>query len=324
MIARIKKYINTYRQYDWHSIGNGHGFLAVLDCLKSRVVDGTNTEQFITLEFYRKSQGERKLFVTNRKTVRLDKLSVSGASNEELESIRDKTAFNRKYSKFVKRGFLATKDASPTAVEEFIKCYGKVIVKPIASTQGRGIAIIEYAQDSIKAWTQKLAFSDYIVEQYITQHPAMNRINPTSVNTVRICTVLDASHTAHVIGAGLRCGGAGSYVDNFHHGGVAYPIDIEHGVVCGRGKKTSDHKLYSCHPATGTLMLGFAIPHWDMVMQSAKEAAEMSDRVAYLGWDIAVTEDGVEIIEANDGQGCTMWQLDNVGKYPKICSLIRK
>ena len=71
-------------------------------------------------------------------------------------------------------------------------------------------------------------------------------------------------------------------------------------------------------------MIGLEIPHWNLVIDSVKEAAEMSDRIAYLGWDVAITEDGIEIVEANDGQGCTMWQLDNIGKYPDICKLIRR
>lgn len=321
---RIQKYIHSYRKFDWETIGNGHKVLVLLDCLKSRIIDGSNTEQFITLEFYRKSQRERNLFVTNRKSVNLEKVSMRGVSKEEFNSIRNKLDFNKKYSKYVKRGFLATQGVCAEEVAAFIQKYGKVIIKPLAETQGRGIEVVSYDPQTVHGWAEKLTAGNYLIEQFLKQHPVLNQVNPSSVNTIRVCTVLDDNHVAHIIGAGLRCGGQDSIVDNFHHGGVAYPIDIENGIICGRGKTNSDNKTYAIHPATGVLMVGLKIPHWDMVMQTVKEAAEMSDRIAYLGWDVAITEDGVEFIEANDGQGCTMWQLDNVGKYPEILRLIRK
>ncbi len=324
MLSRIKTYIGTYSKFDWKAIGNGHGFLALLDCMKSRLIDGTNTEQFITLEFYRKSQRERNLFVTNRKTVNLEKVSMRGVSKEEFNSIRNKIEFNKKYSKFVKRAFLSTEGASEEEVKTFIERYGKVLAKPAAETQGRGIELINFDPNTVAGWAKKLTSTEYVIEEYVKQHPAISEVNPSSVNTIRLCSVLDDKHEAHIIGAAIRCGGKGSTVDNFHHGGIAYPIDIENGIVCGRGKTNSDNKTYARHPATGTLMIGLKIPHWDLVMESVKEAAEMSERIAYLGWDVAITEDGIEIIEANDGQGCTMWQLDNVGKYDEICRLIRK
>jgi len=292
--------------------------------LRSRIIDGSNTEQFVTLEFYRKSQRERNLFVTNRKSVNLEKVSMRGVTKEEFNSIRNNIDFNRKYSKYVKRAFLATQGLSNEDVIEFIEKYEKVIIKPIAETQGRGIEVITYDPNTIQHCAEKLTSGNYLIEEFIKQHPVLNQVNPSSVNTIRVCTVLDNDHVAHIIGAGLRCGGQDSIVDNFHHGGVAYPIDIENGVICGRGKTNSDNKTYAIHPATGVLMVGLKIPHWDTVIQSVKEAAEMSDRIAYLGWDVAITEESIEFIEANDGQGCTMWQLDNVGKYPEILRLIRK
>ena len=75
MFSRIKTYLKTFSKFNWNAIGNGHGVLVLLDCIKSRIVDGTNTEQFITLEFYRKVRG-KEIFVTNRKTVNLEKLSM--------------------------------------------------------------------------------------------------------------------------------------------------------------------------------------------------------------------------------------------------------
>jgi len=42
----------------------------------------------------------------------------------------------------------------------------------------------------------------------------------------------------------------------------------------------------------------------------------------YLGWDVAITENGCELIEANSSQGCNGMQLDGVGKYPYLKQFI--
>ena len=41
---------------------------------------------------------------------------------------------------------------------------------------------------------------------------------------------------------------------------------------------------------------------------------KLSKNMIYLGWDIAITEDGVDFIEANFGHGVDVIQYDNVGK----------
>ena len=61
-------------------------------------------------------------------------------------------------------------------------------------------------------------------------------------------------------------------------------------------------------------MIGLQLPHWDVLLQEVGEAAKLSKNMIYLGWDIAITEDGVDFIEANFGHGVDVIQYDNVGK----------
>ncbi len=53
------------------------------------------------------------------------------------------------------------------------------------------------------------------------------------------------------------------------------------------------------HPGSGTKVIGFEIPNWEKL----KEFVIMLDRVIpkarLIAWDIAVLEDGFELIEAN-------------------------
>jgi len=62
-------------------------------------------------------------------------------------------------------------------------------------------------------------------------------------------------------------------------------------------------------------MIGMQIPHWDKVVNMVMEAAKIPEDMRYIGWDIAITDEGCELIEGNRRQGCNGMQLDGIGKY---------
>lgn len=154
-----------------------------------------------------------------------------------------------------------------------------------------------------------------ILEAFIQQHPTLSAVNPSSVNTVRICTARDRAGEVHVIGASLRGGGAGSVVDNLHADGVQYSVDPETGLIVRGGVKFNGERNVYFHPSTNAKMIGLQIPNWDKVLETVKQAGKIPPNLRYIGWDIAVTEKGCEIIEANILQGSNGMQQDGVGKY---------
>ena len=53
------------------------------------------------------------------------------------------------------------------------------------------------------------------------------------------------------------------------------------------------------HPDTGIDLVGFEIPQWDAVVELAMMASTAFDPVGFVGWDIAVTNNGPVLIEGN-------------------------
>ena len=141
--------------------------------------------------------------------------------------------------------------------------------------------------------------NDLLLEECITQHPSMS-FNNTSVNTIRVYSVLDRQGKAHILKAVLRAGVGDSVVDNFHSGGVIYPVNIEHGFIEASGVRRLDRKEVIIHPGTDIIMLGFKIPHWEQLIETVKMMAESLPQVRYIGWDMVITPEGVDMIEAND------------------------
>ena len=69
---------------------------------------------------------------------------------------------------------------------------------------------------------------------------------------------------------------------------------------------------YPVHPLSGLATKGFQIPHWDKVLAVTEEAARRLEGVGMVGWDVAVTQDGVCLIEGNSEASYQIIQLPYV------------
>ena len=208
---------------------------------------------------------------------------------------------------------------------EFLKQHKKVILKPDLGSLGRGIEIIEYTNEDAarKRFKEFSLDSPTICEEYIRQHPSLNEMNPFSVNTVRVVTILD-NNNVEIIAAVLKTGGSvDKFVDNMHNGGIGAQVDIQTGIVTTHGRNYQ-FKSYVCHPISGMQFIGYCIPNWEKVTELAKEAHRRLPQCLIYGWDIAVTENGAEIIEANNAPGPLLMQtMDRVPKGKKVIKMMK-
>ena len=79
----------------------------------------------------------------------------------------------------------------------------------------------------------------------------------------------------------------------------------------------------SIHPGTDIVMLGYRIPNWDKVIEGSEKAAEMLPQIRIIGWDVAITEDGIELIEGNHNPDYELFEfLGSTGYYSKIKSAL--
>lgn len=85
-------------------------------------------------------------------------------------------------------------------------------------------------------------------------------------------------------------------------------VNLETGVVFSEGCD-NEGRRYKNHPQTGKNIKGFTIPNWNRVIDTVKRAAAEIPEIGYIGWDIAVTENGAVLIEGNNDPGYTAYQL---------------
>lgn len=185
----------------------------------------------------------------------------------------------------------------------FLEGREQIIAKPRDAACGVGVEKLVRADfDSVDAMYDYLVRAEAdLIEDVVIQHPDMARINPGSVNTVRVYTVLSDGE-ANAVYACIRMGNSDLPVDNINAGGMYSPIDMETGKIAGLACD-KQFRVYEVHPRTGTVLTGYQIPMWDEVIAMCCEAAHVVPQMGYLGWDVAITGDGPLFIEANNMPG---------------------
>jgi hypothetical protein len=147
------------------------------------------------------------------------------------------------------------------------------------------------------------------VEDFVQQHDELNKLSPSGLNTVRIITQLDAKNEVDILGARLRIT-INSSIDNLAAGNIAAPINMETGKVEGSGVYSDiTKKEERIHPITGIQIIGFQIPFWKESLQMVKDAALLHPENRSIGWDVAITNNGPELIEGNHDWCKLLWQL---------------
>lgn len=156
---------------------------------------------------------------------------------------------------------------------------------------------LEQFEQAIKDFT-----GDTAIQQGITQHEALAKINPTSVNTIRIITLLE-KEGARVLSVILRMGVGETKVDNSSSGGMTIGVSMD-----GKLKKfacADKRKLLDTHPTSNIVFEGYELPSFDRVKELVIKASYMVPHFRMVAWDVSVLQDGTPVlIEANlyDGQ----------------------
>ena len=238
---------------------------------------------------------------------------------EEVKLLNNKTEFNRKFSKWISRKWLHSTEMSRNQFENLYNHCDRLIVKPLDKCEGKGIYALDlkHTEEECNQVYEEFSKQDLLIEECLVQHPALFFSN-VSVNTIRVNSLLDKEGNVHLFKAVLRVGIGDSVVDNYNAGGVEYPIDIETGIISSLG--FHDNKLQCIyHPLSDKIMPGFNIPYWDKVVFCITEASKQLPLCRFVGWDIAITKDGVELIEGNHNPGyVSMEYFGEIGWYGNL------
>ena len=191
------------------------------------------------------------------------------------------------------------------AFQDFTEKHPSFIVKPTFGNLGNGVQRIDVSdKESVESLTQRLIkeYPDgFVAEELIVQCDELAAFHPSSVNTVRITTVRQKNGEVYIIHRSfIRFGTGGRCVDNGGNGGIFGGLDFETGIIKG----VIDERMnrYVAHPDSGKTIIGYQIPRWNEAKTLVIDLAKQIPGLNYCGWDLALTDKGWVMVEAN-GKG---------------------
>ena len=203
----------------------GSRMVYLLDALRCSVRHGASPENYFVLRFFELTERQRATYLTSGRSAALDRVLNRNASAAEKEALGSKARFLAAFAPFVRRAHVYAPEADFAAFNAFLDHNATFFLKPVGGTMGRGIERRSTADIPDRAaFYADCRAQRLLLEAPIRQHPALEALSPGCVNSVRINAARDRSGHVRLIGACLKCGGKGAATDNFHSGGVAYPL----------------------------------------------------------------------------------------------------
>ena len=213
------------------------------------------------------------------------------------ELLRPKTVVHNVYGQFLDPNY------KPISLEEAVHlCMQEeeVVIKPSLETkQASNVEFYSVNNQSDEKFTQVFQErgKDFIVQKVLKQHPRLAALNPDSINTIRVLSLLWKGDVL-ILGAAIRVGTKGVRVDN---------LVRSHGVSCGIGEdgcflRTAYDKMgFPCTELpNGIRFEGYQIPGYDKAVELVKMTHPKLAHFKLIGWDISVTAQNEPVlIEAN-------------------------
>lgn len=282
---------------------------------------GTALSDYLNYEIYKRSPEERETYVTTR-TENTFYETVSPAAYKKRFTIKQN--FLREFKAYTKRDCVVPGEDNFETFCTFLDQNRQFMAKPYDGLGGQGVTKMSASEiHDRKAFFDRCIADRIFLEQLVVQHPSMNKLCPTSVNTMRIMTFNDHGKS-EILWAGLRVGNGINAVDNFHAQGMGVSIDLDTGLLRGEGIDKDGHR-FSVHPTTGIPFDGFQLPDFAQAKELVLKGALESDKILVIGWDVAFSEQGPVIIEANRRPGFDLVQmLDGRGRMDIIQSVLAR
>ena len=188
-------------------------------------------------------------------------------------------------------------------LQEFVQKHPRFIIKPFSGANGIGIRIVDLEQEGpFEKLCEKLRAEykgGFVAEELIIQAKELSAVHASSVNTMRVITIR-MDDRIEILPCVWRVGRGGRCVDNGGSGGIFCLLD-DNGVIISTADEHGNS--FDIHPDTGHPLIGFKVPRYNEARELAKELVMVVPDNRYCGWDLALTEDGWILQEANSHGG---------------------
>jgi hypothetical protein len=215
--------------------------------------------------------------------------------------------------------------------EQVLKKHEKILVKPVIdSWGGRNILVFEKnnlgkwncLNDQVRlsfkhlvAWYQK----NFVVQEYLDQHPFYKRFNPSSFNTIRIYVYRSPEdERVHILHTLLKVGRKGNVVDNISAGGLFFYLLPDGSFLHGISKKLET--LATVPDGSGMYLKNLPrAPGFEALKELASKIALNTPFHRLLAMDMNIDAEGkprlIELNLSEAGSGVQLFGMTFFGRF---------
>lgn len=293
-------------------------FFDMLWCAKRY---GAGYYDYQIFAFYNLNKEQRKTFVTRLIS---KKLNLFMNDVDYCHLFDNKDEFYELFRDYIGREFIQLASATKDEVKQFVSTREYLFCKMQDLECGHGCERLKVSDfkdfDALYDYLMEKKFCT--IEDNIVQHPALSKLYPNAVNSLRIITILDDNKVPHCVYIVQKMGTGGSIIDN---NCLFTPVDLETGKMKypAHSGDTTKGIIYTEHPDSHIKIVGYQLPYIKEAVDMCLKAALVVPQIRYIGWDVAITENGPAIIEGNTYCAHDFWQLpphtpDKIGMLPTI------
>ena len=285
-------------------------FALLSDALRSVFMYNISLLDYFLFRFYSLSAREREAWAG---TGYMYEYQLRMNPKNSRQILQDKTLFYKHYSDFFVHRVANIDElkTNPQVADAILSNpSGKLVFKAADGNCGKQVEICNSSDFDCRQMIMYMEAHDYqLVEEFLIQHPDLNRLSPAAVNTVRIFTQLDDVGEVAILGCRLRIS-VNSPVDNLAAGNIAAAINESTGRLEGTAVYSDITKPQLMnHPVTNVRIPEFQVPFWAETIAMVKQAAQLYPQNRSVGWDIVITDNGPGLIEGNHDWCKLLWQL---------------
>lgn len=150
----------------------------------------------------------------------------------------------------------------------------------------------------------------YMLQEKLVPHPALRELCGNRIGTIRVYTMF-GEKGPEVFRSCWKVPAGTNMADNFwRKGNMLAALEQQTGriqrVIRGAGLNQVE---VESHPDTGARLAGAAIPGWSDILDLARWACRVMHHVPFIGWDIAMTDRGPVLVEANNTPDLRLVQM---------------
>lgn len=221
---------------------------------------------------------------------------------------------------------------------------GELVAKPRRGGCGRDIvavrlppgAVEELRRDALDELREALVETlgtapreEFIVQPRLHNHPDCAALTSGALPCARILSAADVDGRVEIIQSVVKIPVVEGVVDNFAQGNLGTPLAAD-GSIGPAVYKNRPGTDVTVHPVTGRSFTEVRLPDLSLANDMVRRAHAAFPGMCSLGWDVAFTDRGPVILEANEIWGneliqmCGLRPLGRTPLYPVLTGWIRR